>query len=105
MNYDDPTRKYSCNCCKMVKEKKLFHRYKYCNKCHIKDNIKNYLLTARIANHFNLSIEELKEIMNNIDHERYDEIVLYYISNMSNSMISDDIINNFLDVPLYTSNN
>ena len=105
MNYDDPTRKYSCNCCKMVKEKKLFHRYKYCNKCHIKDNIKNYLLTARIANHFNLSIEELKEIMNNIDHERYDEIILYYISNMSNSMISDDIINNFLDVPLYTSNN
>jgi len=97
MNYDDPTRKYSCNCCKMVKEKKLFHRYKYCNKCHIKDNIKNYLLTARIANHFNLSIEELKEIMNNIDHERYDEIILYYISNMSNSMISDDIINNFLD--------
>jgi len=95
MNYDEPSRK--CDGCKILKEKRLFHRYKYCNKCHIKDNIKNYLLTARIANHFNLSIEKLNEIMNNIDHEMYDEITLYYITNMSNKMISDEIMNNFLD--------
>ena len=59
----------------------------------IRDYIKNNLLEAYTANHFNLSIDELKNIMNteiNIndptrneigEHHWYDEIMLYYVNN------------------------
>jgi hypothetical protein len=95
-----------CNKCKITKPKELFYKYKYCKRCHIKDYIKNHLLDARVANHFNLSMEEFNNIMtsnmndpirNGIgEHERYDEIMVYYCGTQS-SIITDDIINNFLD--------
>jgi len=92
-----------CNTCKIIKSKTLFYRYKYCKNCHIKSYIKNHLLEARVANHFNLSIDELNNIMtinmndftrNEIgEHEKYDEIMCYYQS-IQNTIISDDIIKN-----------
>jgi len=95
-----------CDSCKIIKSKDLFHIYKYCKRCHIKDYIKNNLLYARVANHFNLSIEEINNIMsinmndptrNELgEHERYDEIMNYYISTQS-TVITDDVINNFLE--------
>lgn len=104
MEENEPLRK--CDICKIIKYKSLFYRYKFCKKCHIKSYIKNHLLEARVANHFNLSIDELKNIMtintnvptrNGIgEHDRYDEIMLYYVASNSN-IITDDIINNFLD--------
>jgi hypothetical protein len=100
----EPLKK--CDTCKIIKPKNLFHICKYCKKCHIKDYIKNQLLNARIANHFNLSMDELNNIMtsnmndptrNEIgEHERYDEIMVYYIGTQS-SVITDNVINNFLD--------
>jgi hypothetical protein len=95
-----------CNKCKITKPKELFYKYKYCKRCHIKDYIRNHLLDARVANHFNLSMEDFNNIMtsnmndpirNGIEeHERYDEIMVYYCGTQS-SIITDDIINNFLD--------
>jgi hypothetical protein len=95
-----------CNKCKITKPKELFYKYRYCNRCHIKDYIQNHLLDARVANHFNLSLDELNNIMtsnmndptrNEIgEHERYDEIMVYYCGTQS-SVITDDVINNFLD--------
>jgi len=95
-----------CNKCKITKPKELFYKYRYCKRCHIKDYIKNHLLDARVANHFNLSMDELNNIMtsnmndptrNEIgEHERYDEIMVYYCGTQS-SVITDDVINNFLD--------
>ena len=95
-----------CDTCKIIKPKILFHIYKYCKSCHIKDYIKNHLLNARVANHFNLSIDELNNIMsinvndpvrNEIgEHERYDEIMNYYIGTQS-TVITDTVINNFLE--------
>jgi len=95
-----------CDKCKIIKPKELFYKYKYCKRCHIKDYIKTHLLDARVANHFNLSMEELNNIMtsnmndptrNGIgEHERYDEIMVYYCGTQS-SVITDDVINNFLD--------
>jgi hypothetical protein len=95
-----------CNKCKITKPKELFYKYKYCKRCHIKDYITNHLLDARVANHFNLSMEEFNNIMtsnmndpirNGIgEHERYDEIMVYY-SETQSSIITDDVINNFLD--------
>ena len=95
-----------CDKCKITKPKDLFYRYKYCKKCHIRDYIKNNLLEAYTANHFNLSIDELKNIMNteiNIndptrneigEHHRYDEIMLYYVNNQRIiNDITDNIIN------------
>ena len=103
---NEPLRK--CDKCKITKPKRLFYRYKYCNRCHIKDYIKNHLQNARIANHLNISIDELNNILkidfndtkrNEIgEHQRYDEIMLLMYNN--SSIINDDIINNFLDEPL-----
>lgn len=98
---NEPLRK--CDKCKITKPKKLFYRYKYCNRCHIKDYIRNHLQNARIANHLNISIDELNNIIdpkrNEIgEHERYDEVMLLIYN--SSSIINDDIINNFLDEQL-----
>ena len=98
---NEPLRK--CDKCKITKPKKLFYRYKYCNRCHIKSYIRIHLQHARIANHLNISIDELNNIIdpkrNGIEeHERYDEVMLLIYN--SSSIINDDIINNFLDEPL-----
>ena len=98
---NEPLRK--CDKCKITKPKKLFYRYKYCNRCHIKSYIRIHLQNARIANHLNISIDELNNIIdpkrNGIEeHERYDEFMLLIYN--SSSIINDDIINNFLDEPL-----
>ena len=98
---NEPLRK--CDKCKITKPKKLFYRYKYCNRCHIKDYIRNHLQNARIANHLNISIDELNNIIdpkrNEIgEHERYDEVMLLIYN--TSSIINDDIINNFLDEQL-----
>jgi hypothetical protein len=107
MNGEDPVRK--CDECKILKPKSLFHKYKYCKRCHIKSYIRNHLLLARIANRLNLSIKELNNILKNVDndptrnalgeHERYDEVMLLMTGhNMPTStVITDDIINEFLD--------
>ena len=79
-----------CNKCEITKPKELFYKYGYCNRCHIKDYLKQHILNARIANHLNLSINELNNIMENRDdindstrnlaedHERYDEVIMYF---------------------------
>jgi len=97
MNQEYPIRK--CDKCKLFKQKSLFYRYKYCKRCYIKDYIKNNLLNARIANHLNLSIDELNDISSDTDHARYDEVMLLMCGwNMSTStIITDNVINNFLD--------
>ena len=92
-----------CDKCKITKPKKLFYRYNYCNRCHIKAYIRIHLKNAKIANHLNISIDELNNILdtkkNGIEeHERYDEVMLLIYN--SSSIINDDIINNFLDEPL-----
>jgi len=112
MDDNEPLRK--CDRCKIIKPKRLFYRYKYCKRCHIKNYIKNHLLNAHVANHFNLSIDEFNNIMtidmndptrNGIgEHERYDEIMTYYLSECS-TIITDDVINDFLDETIHIQNN
>ena len=97
----EPLRK--CDKCKITKPKNLFYRYKYCNRCHIKSYIRIHLQNARIANHLNISIDELNNIIDPkrngiVEHERYDEVMLLIYN--TSSIITDDIINNFLDEPL-----
>ena len=104
MDTDDSLRK--CDTCKIRKPKSLFYKYKYCKRCHIKSYIKQHIQNAIIANHFNLSMDEFNNIMtsnmndptrNEIgEHERYDEIMIYYCGTQS-SVITDNVINNFLD--------
>lgn len=94
-----PQRK--CDKCKITKSKKLFYKYKYCNRCHIISFIRIHLQNARIANHLNISIDQLNDILkrNEIgEHKRYDEVMLLMYN--SSSIITDDIINHFLDEPL-----
>jgi hypothetical protein len=78
-----------CERCKNIKPKELINIiFLCCNKCIIIETLKNYLLHARIANYFNLSIEELNNIMiRDMEdptrdelgkHERYDEITEYH---------------------------
>jgi hypothetical protein len=107
MDTDDPLRK--CDKCSITKPKSLFYRYKYCKKCHIKDYIKQHLLNARIANHLNLSIDEINNILENRDdindstrnflgeHERYDEVIMYFTEVPDSTIITDDVIDNFLN--------
>ena len=106
---DDPLRK--CDKCKIRKPKSLFYKYKYCKRCHLKNYIKEHILTARIANHLNLSIDEINNIMENRDdindsprrflgeHERYDEVIMYFTghSMIDSTIITNDVIDNFLD--------
>lgn len=104
-----------CERCKNIKPKELINiRSLSCNRCITKEYLKNYLLHARIANYFKLSIDELNNIMTRDmkdptrdelgKHERYDEISEYYIGAQSyittddiNSVITDEVIDNFLD--------
>jgi hypothetical protein len=115
MNTEDPLRK--CDKCKIRKPKSLFYKYKYCKRCHLKNYIKQHILTARIANHLNLSIDEINNIMENRDnindindmndstrnllgeHERYDEVIMYFTghSMRDSTIITNDVIDNFLD--------
>jgi hypothetical protein len=107
MNTDDPLRK--CEKCNITKPNSLFYKYKYCKRCHIKNYIKEHILTARIANHLNLSIDEINNIMENRDnvndftrnllgeHERYDEVIQYFTGNRDSTIITEDVIDNFLD--------
>ena len=70
--------------------------------------IRIHLQNARIANHLNISIDELNDILkidyndpkrNEIgEHKRYDEVMLLMYN--SSSIITDDIIDHFLDEPL-----
>jgi hypothetical protein len=104
---EDPLRK--CDKCKITKPKSLFYRYKYCKRCHIKNYIEQHILTARIANHLNLSINEINNIMKDDindptrnligEHERYDELMMYFTGyNMkASTIINNDVIDNFLD--------
>ncbi len=103
---DDPLRK--CDTCKITKPKSLFYRYKYCKRCHIKSYINQHLCNARAANHLNLSIDELNNIIkidtndskrNPIgEHERYDEVIMYITGWIKNStIITNDTIENFLN--------
>jgi len=107
MNTDNPPRK--CDTCKITKPRSLFYRYKYCKRCHIKNYIKEHICNARIANHLNLSIDELNNIMKinmndstrNLigEHERYDEVIMYFTghSMRESTIITNDVIDNFLD--------
>jgi hypothetical protein len=106
-NKEDPIRK--CDKCKISKPKSLFYRYKYCKRCHIINYINMHLLNARVANHLNLSIDELNNILkidmndstrNGIgEHDRYDEVMLLMTGwNMPPSIsITENVINNFLN--------
>jgi hypothetical protein len=106
-NEVDPVRK--CNSCKQYKQRNEFYRYRNCKKCHITSFIRNHLLEARVANHLNLSIDELNNILNNNmndptrndlgEHERYEEVMLLMTGhNMQPStVITDDIISSYLD--------
>ncbi len=107
MNNNNPLRK--CDKCKITKPKNLFYRYRYCKRCHIKNYINEHLCNARIANHLNLSIDELNNIMKinmndstrNLigEHERYDEVIMYFTghSMRESTIITNDVIDNFLD--------
>jgi hypothetical protein len=104
-----------CEKCKVIKPKELINiKYICCNRCIIKEHLKNYLLHARIANYFKLSIDELNNILSRDmkdptrdelgKHERYDEISEYYrgaqsyiTTDDSNYVITDEVIDNFLD--------
>jgi hypothetical protein len=109
MNTEDPLRK--CDKCNITKPKSLFYKYKCCKRCHLKNYIKQHILTARIANHLNLSIDEINNIMENRydindttrnltgEHERYDEVIMYFTghSMRDSTIITNDVIENFLD--------
>lgn len=107
MDNNEPLRK--CDTCKIIKPKRLFYRYKYCKRCHIKNYIKDLLLKARAANHLNLSIDEFNNIITNNmndptrdeigEHHRYGELMYYYNRRLSSTIITDDVINGFLEEP------
>jgi len=75
---------------------------------HIKSYINQHLCNARAANHLNLSIDELNNIIkidtndskrNPIgEHERYDEVIMYITGWIKNStIITNDTIEDFLN--------
>ena len=77
-----------CTTCKVVKNKNLFHKDYLCNKCKIIGDVRIYLDNAKLANHFNTSIEEIEYILeldmndpnkNPIgEHSKYDDVMLVY---------------------------
>jgi len=113
MDDNEPIRQ--CSKCKIIKPIKLFYIYKFCKKCHIKNYIEIHLLNARIANHFNLSIDEFDNIMKiNIndpirnrlgENKRYHELMNYIRSAKSSTIITEYMINDFLEEPVDIRNN
>lgn len=93
-----------CAYCKKVKDAKLFY-YRYtCKKCKTISDIKEFIINAKLSNHFNISIEEVKFILrikdtglnllnhNSIgEHYRYNELMIEMNSgNYYNSKIIDN---------------
>jgi hypothetical protein len=99
-----------CNTCDIVKPQYHFYKCVNCKKCNINSYIHNNLIKARIANHLNLSITMLNDIITNDlndptrnelgEHKRYNEVILLMTNNTlsSSTVITDDIIDSFLDV-------
>lgn len=79
-----------CKECKVYKEVSLFFKKNLCNRCKIIADVKIYLDNAKLANHFNTSIEEIEYILELDDtdpnknpigeHSKYDDVMLVYQS-------------------------
>ena len=77
-----------CRNCKINKDTSLFYKYNLCNRCKIIADVKIYLDNAKLANHFNTSIEEIEYILKLDDedpnknplgeHSKYDDVMLVY---------------------------
>jgi len=97
-----------CKECKVYKDTSLFFKNYLCNRCKIIAEVKNYLDNAKLANHFNTSIKEIDNILeNDIDdpnkeggeHKKYDDVMLVYqtASFFSNSQFNNrEAISNYL---------
>jgi hypothetical protein len=86
-----------CNTCNIYKEKLYFNKNNLCKKCKIISDINEYLHFAKLANYFNINIEEIKNILTISDinpndpnrnalgeHIRYDEVMLEWQRNNFN---------------------
>ena len=99
-----PDRK--CSTCKIIKDRRLFYKYSLCNKCKITNEVSLYLLNAKLANHFNTSIEEINYILE-IDfndpnkeggeHSKYDDVMLKLCSYTNSSFNNTELITRYLD--------
>jgi hypothetical protein len=78
-----------CKVCKINKDLTLFHKDYLCNKCKIIRDVRIYLDNAKLANHFNTSIKEIKYILEldlndpnkeGGEHSKYDDVMLEYQS-------------------------
>ena len=80
-----------CVYCNKYIDSNLFILNYQCRKCKTIEDIEYFLSYAKLSNHFNISIEEIKDILT-VDvgeHERYNEIMLelnknnnYFILNL-----------------------
>ena len=98
-----------CDHCKLTKSRDQFFRYKCCKKCHIKHYINLQLLYVRIANHFNVSISELKNMLQNDfqisysysmdDRQKYEQLVNLFkdLSMRQSTVITETTIEHFLN--------
>ena len=101
-----------CAICKQIKDVSLFYTFYTCRKCKTIEDIEEFILLAKISNHLNISIEEVKNILTiNIndsgrnefgEHNRFDELMLLitgFDENFSSSsiIIYKERISNFLD--------
>tara|TARA_B110000444_G_C18321167_1_gene358455 strand:+ start:119 stop:427 length:309 start_codon:yes stop_codon:yes gene_type:complete len=96
-----------CTTCNIIKNKNLFHKYSLCKKCAIINDVGQYLLFAKLANHFNKSIEEIDNILTIDDndpsrnaigeHIYYDDVMLELVKYSNSQFNNRATITRFLD--------
>lgn len=92
-----------CEYCKKYINTDFFILNYQCRKCKSIEEILNFLSYAKLSNHFNISIEEVKDILTSVDVEnqnKYNKIMLELNKNnhYSNSQfINKEIISKYLD--------
>ena len=93
-----PHRK--CSTCKIIKDIKLFYKYSLCNRCKIIGEASSYLLFAKLANHFNTSVEKIEYILENDindpnkeggEHSMYDDVMVK-LSDFSKSEYNNNLL-------------
>lgn len=95
-----------CTKCKVYKDKSLFYKNNLCNRCKIIDDVRHFLDYAKLANHFNTDIDEIKYILDtDIDdpnkeggeHSKYDNVMLIYAEYSNSQFNNIEAISRYLD--------
>lgn len=88
---------FKCKSCKNNKNLSEYHKkpnnnnhYNICKDCNVKNTIKRYIIDKKTANHFNMTLDELKELYIDKNFDDENDVIDYAV----NLKVEDEDIKN-----------